>query len=87
MKIQVCTWKSCKSNFSEYIIKRLKADLDFHKLSWIIIEESMCMGKCKYWPNIKFDKDLMTKMDPIKASKFMLDRKKGTKKTVKNNKK
>jgi hypothetical protein len=29
----------------------------------------------------------MTKMDPIKASKFMLDRKKGTKKTVKNNKK
>jgi len=86
MKIQICTWKTCKWKFSEYIIKRLKADIEFHKLNWVEVEESMCMWKCKEWPNIKIDKDLLTRMDPIKASKAMLDRKKW-KKNKKNSKK
>lgn len=85
MKIQICTWKTCKAKFSDYIIKRLKADIDFHKLTWIEIEKSMCMWKCKEWINVKFDNDLVNRMDPIKASKIMLDKKNIKKVRNKNN--
>jgi len=43
MKIQVCTWRSCKWNFSEYIIKRLEGDIQKHDLKNIILEKCMCL--------------------------------------------
>ena len=84
MKIQVCMWKTCKWNFAEYISKRLKGDIKLYNLNWVIIEECMCMWKCKEWPNVTFDKKLESHMTPIKASKIMLDKK--FKKKKKNNK-
>ncbi|MDD3646693.1 MAG: NAD(P)H-dependent oxidoreductase subunit E [Candidatus Gracilibacteria bacterium] len=87
MKIQVCMGKSCKSRFAEYITKRLKLDLDFHKLDGVIIEESLCMGHCDKGPNVFFDKHLEHYMNPIKASKLLLDKKKGNNNGNGNNKK
>lgn len=86
MKIQICMWKTCKSRFAEYITKRLKADIDFNNLEGVIIEESLCMWHCAKWPNVMFDKHLEHYMNPIKASKIMLDKKNWvTPKKKKNN--
>lgn len=73
MKIQVCMWKACKSRFAEYITKRLKADINFHNLEWVIVEECMCMGYCKEGPNVMFDKHIENHMNPIKASTMMMN--------------
>ena len=81
-------WKACKSRFAEYIVKRLKSDIEFHNLNGIIIEESMCMWKCKEGPNVLFDKNLENYMTPIKASEIMRNKKNWkSKRTKKTNKK
>lgn len=48
MKIQVCTWKMCKSRFNEYITKRLNADVEKFNLKNVILET------CSY-ENVKID--------------------------------
>lgn len=80
MKIKICTGKMCKERYSEYIIKRIKNDIDFHSLDWVILEESPCMWQCSKWPNVMFDKHLESWVSPLKASKILLDKKKNNKK-------
>lgn len=48
MKVQVCTGKSCKGRFSNYIITRIENDKKFYK-DWKDVEviEEKCMGHCK----------------------------------------
>ena len=68
MKIKVCTGKNCKANFSEYIIKRLKADIERLDLKDIEIEETMCMWMCSKWPNVVIDNDIINYAEPAKIS-------------------
>lgn len=86
MKIKVCKWKMCKSRFSEYIIKRLENDIAFHNYSWVILEETPCMWHCDEWPNAQFDRHLEHDMNPFKASKMMMDKKKCQDNNKKNSK-
>ena len=79
MKIQVCTWKKCKSRFSEYILKRLKLDIEKFELKNIILEEWACMGNCSKWPNISVDWKIENYTDPIKDSKIMFEKSKSNK--------
>jgi len=74
MKIQICMWKMCKEKYSEYILKRLNADVEKFDFKWIFIEESPCMWMCKTRPNVKFDKNIETNCNPIKASKILNDK-------------
>ena len=85
MKIQICTWKTCKSKFSSYIKKRLESDVDFYNWENIKIEECMCTWNCKDWPTVIFDWNLETHVSPAKASKIVYD-KKQHKKSKKSNK-
>ena len=77
-------WKTCKDRFSEYIITRLNNDKERFNLKSLEIEESMCMGKCKEWPNIKVDWDIKNYINPAKASEFAFG-KNPNKKKKKNN--
>lgn len=68
MKIKVCSWKACKSNFSEYITRRIKWDVERLNLKNIEIEETMCMGMCAKWPNVKIDGEMNNYVEPAKIS-------------------
>lgn len=74
MKIQVCTWKACKSRFSEYIIKRVEWDIKKFSLENITLETCSCLGQCKTWPNVIIDWKTENYCDPIKVSKIMFDK-------------
>lgn len=73
MKVQVCTGKSCKGRFSNYIITRIENDKKFYK-DWKDIEviEETCMGHCKKWPNIKIKNQAINYCSPAKASEIIL---------------
>ena len=86
MRIQVCMWKTCKSNFAEYIVKRLKADIERLDLKDIEIEETMCMGMCKKWPNVIVDNDVINYAEPAKISDRVLNGPKKKKKKLNNKK-
>jgi len=85
MKIQVCTWKNCKSKFSQYIITRLENDKEKFNKENVEILESSCMGHCKQWPNVIFDAKREEYMNPIKASDILLWKKVKKKKKKNNN--
>ena len=70
IKVQVCCWKACKENFSEYIVKRLEWDIERLNLNNIEIEKTMCMGMgmCTKWPNVKVDGEIMNYCEPAKVS-------------------
>jgi NADH:ubiquinone oxidoreductase subunit E len=68
MIIQVCCWKTCKANFSEYITKRIKWDIERLNLKDIKIEETMCMGMCSRWPNVRIDWEIINYAEPAKIS-------------------
>jgi len=87
MKIKICMWKMCRERYSEYILKRIENDIKFHSLEWIVIEQTPCMWHCKEGPNVMFDKHLEHHVDPLKASKMILDKKNWNNKPKKNNKK
>ena len=72
-KVQVCRWKACKTNFSEYIIKRLQGDKERLGLSHLEIEEAKCMGMCKRWPNVVVDEELMNYSEPAKVSERVIN--------------
>ena len=76
MKIQICTWKTCKSRFSEYILKRLKRDIEKYGFKNILIEEVNCLWFCEKWPNVIVDWKIENYSDPIKISKIVIDKKK-----------
>ncbi|MDQ7009581.1 MAG: (2Fe-2S) ferredoxin domain-containing protein [Candidatus Gracilibacteria bacterium] len=85
IKIQVCRGKTCRSNFSEYITKRLKGDIERLDLKNIIIEETLCMGMCKKGPNVKVDDEVINYAEPAKISDRVINGPKKKKKI--NNKK
>ncbi len=74
MKIQVCTWKMCKSRFSEYIFKRVEGDIQKFALENITLETCPCQWQCKSWPNVIVDGKLENYSDPIKISKIIFDK-------------
>ncbi len=71
MKIQVCTWRKCKSNFSEYILKRIENDSKKYNLKKIIYEPCLCLWECSKWPNVLIDWKLQNYYDPLKISKVI----------------
>jgi len=83
MKVKVCCWKNCKANFSEYIVKRIKADIERLDLKDIELEETMCMWMCKDWPNVVIDDEIIHFAEPAKISERIIYWKK--KKKKKNN--
>ncbi len=82
--VKVCRGSACKTNFSEYIIKRLQWDQERLGLSELHIEEAKCMGMCKRWPNVVVDEDLMNYAEPAKVSERVIN---GPKKGKKHKKK
>lgn len=71
MKIRVCKWKVCGEKFSNYIISRLQNDVNRFNLKDIEIEETLCMWKCSEWPNVYFDNEFHTRVNPLKASEVL----------------
>ncbi|NVP17304.1 (2Fe-2S) ferredoxin domain-containing protein [Candidatus Gracilibacteria bacterium] len=71
MKIRVCKGKVCGEKFSNYIISRLQNDVNRFNLKDIEIEETLCMGKCSEGPNVYFDNEFHTRVNPLKASKIL----------------
>ena len=86
MKIQVCTWKTCKERFSEYILKRLESDKKFYDLNNVIVESCPCTWNCKDGPNVVFDWDVQNRMWPAKASEIMMEKRNPKKKKNTKNK-
>lgn len=80
MKVQVCMWKKCKERYSEYIYQRLERDKERFDMNNVILSTCACQDKCKEWPVVIFDKKTETRMDPIKASKIMMNKWKQKKK-------
>jgi len=72
MKIKICTWPACKEKYSEYIVKRIKNDIEFFNLENVIVEESPCMWLCDKWPNVQIDKEIFNNANPLKISDIML---------------
>ncbi len=72
MKVKICTWKECKSRFSEYILKRLKNDKEFYDFKNLEIEECTCLWECKKWPNILVDGKKEEHMSPAKTSEIIV---------------
>lgn len=87
MKIQVCTGKSCKGKFSEYIIKRINWDIEKFHLDNVSIESCPCLWDCKIWPNVIIDWKKENYCDPIKVSKIMFEKIKQRKTNQKESKK
>ncbi|MDD5770102.1 MAG: (2Fe-2S) ferredoxin domain-containing protein [Candidatus Gracilibacteria bacterium] len=79
MKIQVCTGKSCKLKFSEYIIKRISQDKEKFNLHNITLETCPCQGRCKEGPIVLVDGKAEIYSDPIKISKMIFDKINGRK--------
>jgi len=86
IKIQVCMGKTCKSNFAEYIVRRLKWDIERLDLKNIEIEESMCMWMCKKGPNVKINDEVINYAEPARVSDRVINWPK-KKKSIKNNNK
>ncbi len=84
MKIQVCTWKSCKSRFSEYILKRVAWDIEKFDLKNVSVETCPCLWDCKIWPNAVIDGKKENYCDPIKVSRMMLEKLKQRKNSKQN---
>ena len=80
MKAKVCCWKTCSSNFSNYIIRRVEGDVKRLWLKDVELEEAKCMWMCKKWPNVKFDDEVMNYCEPAKVSERII---KGPKKKKK----
>ena len=74
MKIQVCTWKTCKGRFSEYILNRLESDKKFYNLKDVEVSTCPCTWNCKIWPSVMFNSEVENGMNPVKASKMMMDK-------------
>lgn len=73
MKVQVCTGKSCKARFSNYIITRIENDKKFYS-DWKEVEviEEKCMGNCKKGPNIKLKNQIINYASPAKTSEILI---------------
>lgn len=80
MKIQVCRWKTCSERYSEYILKRLESDKEMFEIESLIVESCPCTGNCQKWPNVVIDGKVEHGMNPVKASKIIMNLRKTKKK-------
>ncbi len=71
MKVKICLWNSCKSNFSHYMISRIDRDIKKFDLKNIEIEESKCMWECSKWPNARIDREIINFSNGSKISELM----------------
>ena len=71
MLIKVCCGGSCKGRFSNYMITRIKNDINHFNLKDIEIEESKCMWQCKKWPNAKINEEIVNFCNGSKLSEIM----------------
>ena len=71
MKIKICTWAACSNNFSNYMVTRIKRDIEKFELKHIEIEETPCMWMCKKWPNAKVGDDILNYANWNKLSALM----------------
>lgn len=71
MIVKICLWNSCKSKFSNYMVSRIKRDIEHFDLKNIQIEESKCMWQCKDWPNAKINKQVINFCNGSKLSQNM----------------
>ena len=70
--IKVCAGPKCKASFSEYILKRLSADVEKWRLhEKISLETCLCTGNCRQSPVMFVDEKLHEYMNPVKASEAM----------------
>lgn len=72
MKVQVCTGKSCKDKFSNYIIIRLQNDTKFYDWKNLEVLEKACMWQCKKWPNVKIKNQITNYSSPAKISELVV---------------
>ena len=73
IKVQVCMWKTCKSNFAEYIVKRVEWDILRLNLDNVEIEKTMCMWMCAKWPNVVINWEIMNYAEPAKVSDIVVN--------------
>jgi NADH:ubiquinone oxidoreductase subunit E len=71
MLIKVCTWSACKSKFSNYMVTRIKRDIEKSSLKNVKMEESPCMWECRKSPNARIDNEVMNYANPCKLSEAM----------------
>lgn len=83
MKIQVCNGKTCSERYSSYILKRIESDKQMFELDNLIVENCPCTGNCQKWPNVVIDGKVEHYMNPIKASKIIMNAQKQKKKKEK----
>lgn len=73
MRVKICVCKKCKEKFCDYIIERLKRDIEKFNLEKLEIEEvDSWLWDCDKWPIIKIDKQVLEYANPIKASDWIL---------------
>lgn len=87
MEVKVCTWKTCGWKFSKYILTRLENDIKFYGWKNIIVEECLCLGHCKKWPNMKIEQETYNYVNPSKASELVSQKIMELKKIEENNSK
>ena len=80
MKVKVCCGKTCSSNFSNYIIRRVEADVQRLWLKDVELEEAKCVWMCKKGPNVKVDSDIINYAEPAKVSERIIKGPKNKKK-------
>lgn len=72
MKVQVCTGKSCRWRYSNYVITRIENDSSFYNdWKWVEVVEETCMWHCKQGPNIKLKNQIINYCSPTKASEVI----------------
>lgn len=73
--ISVCTGKACSERHSKYIITRLESDIaKFSPEGNFSVGSCICRGNCRESPTVLFDREEMTRMNPIKASEVLMKR-------------
>ncbi|USN59002.1 MAG: (2Fe-2S) ferredoxin domain-containing protein [Candidatus Peribacteria bacterium] len=76
MKVQVCTGKTCKERFSQYILTRLQNDKELYDMHSVDVCECPCTGNCKIGPSVIIDGNVETHMNPAKASEMIREKRK-----------
>lgn len=83
MLVKVCTGKVCSDRMSKYILDRLTREKE--KAAWgdeIQIESCACQGNCAIGPTVLFDKEMLSGMNPVKASEQLALRIKNAKRAL-----
>ncbi len=73
IQVKVCGWRSCSERHSEYIKKRLEADIEFYQYNEteVTIETCLCQWRCKEWPTVVYGNDVQIYQNPVKSSEFL----------------